>query len=277
MNAENAEYQILLALQSSHHRSRELDSLHTAIGALVCSRSSRESRTLRSRAYYLTLLAARLERLLCDRCNQALRGLSSLVTLPDELQWEYRSAHSLGVAQAISHLALLQDEIIGEVRQSLADVCALLMAQAPDLQLSIHANDAKSGRLDPINAVLLALSPRLGRSMLDLIARAAAESKIVAAKAYRSNELPDSDRSIAAILSASANLTEAELLAEMVAFCLEATIGGAFNDEPSELPIGEKVGQNERIVARLFGAGFVAARVSALYQRQNPTLCVALN
>ena len=177
MNAENAEYQILLALQSSHYRSRELDSLRTGASAIVCTRSSKESRTLLAKAFYLILLAARFEKLLTGQCNQALQSLSRLVSLPDELQWEYRSAHSLGVACAVSRLGLLQDEIIGQARLALCDACALIMAQAPDLQLSIHDSVNNRRRLDHVQETLLGLEPRLGKKMVDTVAQAVAASK----------------------------------------------------------------------------------------------------
>src|ERR1700679_3312737 len=138
MNEDNALSQLKLTREISQARQVQLAAIDQAVTRLDCAGSSKECRTFAALAVFLGYLATRLETLIVAEIRAALRALEAMKQLPDQAQWEYRIAHSLGVAEGLNRAGSMQAKIIEQAQASLHKASILLMVQKGNTDLPVN-------------------------------------------------------------------------------------------------------------------------------------------
>ncbi|MBS1991793.1 MAG: hypothetical protein JSS83_14830 [Cyanobacteria bacterium SZAS LIN-3] len=251
--------------------------LDDAVNRLVCTGSTADARTMASAVTFLVYLSRRVEALIDEDIRLALREIDKMKQLPDEAQWEYRSAYTLGVAEGLNRVATVQARIIEQAQSCLHKASILLMAARgtamPALNNPVDAGKTVShfnSSREYVQAILQELDPQQGR-------RSATANRLALelSRAYLKRTraaLESTDLTMASTCLQALEFTEANILASLSAFALEAVEFGQFLDDPARGAVTA-----EFKTARLMAAGIVSVCVTELLRQHAPWVTVNLN
>jgi hypothetical protein len=166
MNEENAFSLLQLTDQISRARQVQLTAIDQAVIRLNCAKSSGECRTAAGVAIFLAYLGTRVETLIRKEICAAYREIEKLQELPDQTQWDYRCAHTLGLSEGLNRAGAIQAKIIEQAQASLHKASILLMAQSEYNALPARALATKGPKskfqLDCLQSIVQELNPRQG-------------------------------------------------------------------------------------------------------------------
>jgi len=278
MNEENALSQLKLTEANSQARRLQLMALDEAVVRLDCQGSTAEVRTLAAIAIFLVYLGRRVEALVSEELRLAHRQIEAMQQLPDEAQWEYRCASTLGVAEGINRIASLQAKIIEQAQSSLHKASIMLMATGGKTALPATIKDGSESKTQSILSsnqqyllsILQELNPKQDRRCAVANKLAVNLSKAYLQKAVKAQN--STDISLSSICTTATEFVEANILASLSAFAMEAVEYGSYLDDPARGATGA-----EYNLARLISAGIVSVFVSDLIKVASPWVSINLN
>jgi len=279
MNEENALSQLKLTEANSQARRLQLMALDEAVLRLDCQGSTAEVRTLAAIAIFLVYLGRRVEALVTEELRLAHREIEAMKQLPDEAQWEYRCASTLGVTEGINRIASVQAKIIEQAQSSLHKASIILMATSGNTALPATIKDdsdkSKSQSILSSNqlylvTILQELNPKQDKRCAVANKMAVNLSKAYLQKAVKAQN--STDLSLSSICTSAIEFVEANILASLSAFAMEAVEFGSYLDDPARGAKGP-----EYNLARLISAGIVSVFVTDLIKVASPWVSVNLN
>jgi len=278
MNEENALSQLKLTEANSQARRMQLMSLDEAVVRLDCKDSTSEVRTLVAIAIFLVYLGRRVEALVTEELRLARRQIDAMKELPDEAQWEYRCANTLGVMEGINRIASVQAKIVEQAQSSLHKASILLMATSISRALPSTTKGVEEEKNQSIlrssqqylTTILQELNPKQDRRCAVANKLAVNLSKAYLQKAIRAQS--STDLSLSSICTSATEFVEANILASLSAFAMEAVEFGSYLDDPASGAKGA-----EYNLARLMSAGIVSVFVSDLIKVASPWVSINLN
>jgi hypothetical protein len=266
MKEENALSQLQLTRAISLFRHSQLKAVDQAVVRLNCAGSTQECRTLAAVAIFLAYLGSRAEQQIAGDIGNAYRAMESMKQLPDQAQWEYRCAHTLGLCEGLNRIAVIQARIIEQAQACLHKASFLLMTEGGKTDLPA-AGDLNR---DYMETIFQDLNPKQGKRLGQVNELAVELSAGFLQKSMRDLNAPET--SIASICKTAIDFTMADLMAALANYASEAVQFGEFLDDPAR---GAR--QQEYHQARLIAAGVVSALVIDVIRQHAPWVGFNLN
>jgi hypothetical protein len=268
MNEQNAISQLQLTKEISQARQVQLAAIDQAVMRLNSAGSSKECRTIASVAIFLAFLGNRVETLISSEIRNAFRLMDELKQLPDEAQWEYRCAYTLGLAEGLNRIGTIQAKIIEQAQASLHKASILLMTEAGETFLPVTIkSDSKQ---DYMASIMQELNPKQGKSLGSANTMALTLSKAFLDRSVKAQD--STDLAIASIFTASRDFIMAEILALLCGYGKEAVESGVYLDDPARGATA-----SEYHMARLIAAGIVSVMAVDLMKQDAPWLSINMN
>lgn len=256
MNDQNALGQLQLAKETSACRQTQFGAVEQAILKLDCAASTAESKTLAAVAVFLISLARKVETQIGHEIDTAASEMARMRDLPDESQWEYRIAHTLGMIEGWNRTAAIQNQLLQKAQSALQRSALFMMQDTRFGSLPLH----QQGAPDELYIIAEEASDREAKRSRELLKEALADCQHyhkVALDHYESDAM-----TIPSICTTALELASARLL-----LLLSTEARNAIVNEPNE----------QFALARTIAGGIVGSLIRALVQRNKPWLAVNLN
>lgn len=266
MNEENAISQLTLTRDISQARDAQLAAINQAVLRMNCRHSSVECRTVTAAAVFLAFLGARIETLIAAEIRNGFREMDGLKNLPDLAQWEYRTAQTLGVAEGLNRVGIIQAKIIEQAQASLHKASFLLMTQSGKTDLPV----TKKSQQDYIQSIVTDLNPKQGKRMGSVNSMAVQLSKNFLQRASKAQN--DLEPTITSTCAAAIDLTIATFVTKISGFASEAVKFGIYSNDPTRSALDPEVR-----MARLIASSIVSVCVVDLLKENAPWESVNYN
>jgi hypothetical protein len=256
MNDQNALCQLQLAKEISACRQTQFGAVEQAILKLDCVNSNAESKTLAAVAVFLIVLGRKIEEEIGCEIDTAVSEMARMRDLPDESQWEYRIAHTLGMIEGWNRVGAVQNQLLHKAQAALQRSALFTMQDSRFQSLPLH----QQGTPDELYIIAEEASAgeaKRSQELLNIATDASQNYHKVALDHYENDAV-----TIPSICTTAVELASARLL---LALCTEAKT--AIANEPNE--------QFAR--ARLIAGGIVGSLICAIVQKNKPWLSVNLN
>jgi hypothetical protein len=143
MNETNALSQIELTANLNDCRKRQFSLLLEMANQQLLCHIAKPSRTFNRLAHFLIIAASHIEEQMTVEIVRARAEMKKMHELPDQIQWDYRIAHTMGVMAGITRACLIQNEILTYSQSLLQKAGLLAFAQDKSIELPVHDNDEK--------------------------------------------------------------------------------------------------------------------------------------
>jgi hypothetical protein len=266
MNEKNILSQLQLTRVISQSRLTQLKAVEQAVIRLDCAGSSRDCRTISAVAIFLAYLGSRVEKYITSQIAMAFRAMEEMQKLPDQAQWEYRCAHTLGICEGLNRIGTIQAKIVEHAQASLQKAAVLLMVQGGKTDLPVTVKTHQ----DYIQSILQDLNPKQVKRLGAVNQQAVEFSRVFLRRSISAQS--NAELTIATTCSAATDFISADILAVISNHASEAVLHGMYLDDPAR---GAK--SEEYNLARLIAAGVVSALVIDLIKQNAPWVSVNLN
>lgn len=262
MNENNALNQLKLSEAASRLRREQFTALGVTIITLDLNGSAKGANTFSFLSMLLTKAADMLEDLVVHEIGLARNNMKKMQELPDDEQWEYRIAHTLGVVEALNKIASVQDHIREQVQSALHKASLLALSNNGNSALPAHS----AGMSDNLRAFEEEANTRQNKRLKDICHLGLSLAQVFSKKAQEHEN--SQAVTIASISSNACDLTTSSLLVDLGNFATELLNN---ND-----PVGEEF-KEQWHTAQATAAGIIGGTIAELVQKNEPWLAFSLN
>ena len=262
MNDKNALAQRKLTETTSRLRREQFSALGFAIITLDLQGAAIGANTFSFISMLLIRAAEKLEDMILHEVSLAKSNMQKMRELPDDEQWEYRIAHTLGLVEALNKIGSLQNQIREQVQSALYKASLLTLKASGNSALPAHS----VGLRDNLHAIEEEANARQNKRLTAIcqLGLSLAEAFSKDAKEHESSQ----PLTIASVSSNACDLTSSSLLIALGNFATELLSN---ND-----PVGEEF-KPQWQTAQATAAGIIGGLIAELVQKNEPWLALSLN
>ncbi|GEM_PF-756183 len=265
MNENNALSQLMLVKDLNDHRRIQISALEKAINRLEKTCTDKKARAYFLTALFLTHMAEQLASSIGSEISVTVGEMKRMLELPDNEQWEYRIARTLGTVEGLNAVGSILSRIIEKTQTFLHNAALLEMTADKTLCLQAHVK----GTPDHLHAIAEEANANCARfKNMWLMASQLTATLITESQKREEN----SAFTIASISSCACDSTMAFQLAG-----LNNVAGQAFDEETLAIAVKDKKKSEEYKTAQITASAVVSGLISALVQKNVPWLAVNLN
>ena len=262
MIENNALNQLKLSEATSRLRREQF----TALGVTLIDLDRKGSSNAANMFYFLSMslikTAHRLEDLVLHEIGQAKSNMQKMQELPDNEQWEYRIAHTLGLVEALSKIGSVQNHIREHVQSALHKASLLTLSNNGNSALPAHS----AGLIDSLHAVEEEANARQNKRLKEICRLGLSLAQVFSKDAQEHES--SQPMTIASISSNACDLTTSSLLVALGTLATDL-----LNSNES---VGEEFHQQWR-TAQATAAGIIGGLIAELVQKNEPWLAISLN
>jgi len=265
MNDNIARSQLLLTRDLNIGRLSQLNAVKNDLARLNANTLSLAGRAYFLTARYLNIIATSLAIQINHQVDTTLADIKKLQDLPDDIQWEFRIAHTLGVIEGVNNAGALLSQILEKIQSAMYKAALLDLCSENHLALPVH----QSGHPDELYAFAAEAEGRQLGLLKGIWQLSHHLCQAILADATSREET--ASWTIASISSNAGNYTAVKLLAQV-----NDTISSAFADNAASLAEKHDYSSNHKI-ARMKAAAIVSGLISTILQRNLPWTAINLN
>ena len=262
MNEKNVLYQLKLCEETSRQRREQFRIFEFFLVNYDHQSTVQEAVTYNSQAVLLIQAANQLEDLIGREIELAKGSMKKLQDLPDDEQWEYRFAYTLGVTEALNKMGTLQNQLREHTQSALHKASLLSLSANGKSALPTHS----AGLDDDIHTFEDEASPKWKETMKEICRLGLSLAKVFYKDAHaRESEQP---LTIASICSNARDLTTSSLLVALGNIVTELLS----NKHPVKAETKE-----QWFTAQATAAGILAGLITEVVQKNRPLLAISWN
>jgi len=262
MNEKNALNQLELCAETCRFRREQFIALGVTLVRYDHSTLAKGAITFSNIALLLIKSANQLEDLMLGEIDKAKSNMKKMQDLPDEVQWEYRIAHTLGVAEAINKIGTLQNQLREHTQSALHKASLLALTANGKSALPAHC----PGRADNLHAIEEEANARQNKRLKEICRLGLSLAEVF----YKDAQDQESSQAItiASISANACNLTTASLL---------VALGNMATEHLNWLEGVKEENLEQWQTAQATAAGIIGGLITDLVQKHEPWLAISLN
>ncbi|CAN5425425.1 hypothetical protein BH11CYA1_BH11CYA1_09520 [soil metagenome] len=262
MNEKNALNQLALSEETSRLRREQFQALGDTLVSYNHEPSVKAAVTFGNLAMLLISSSNQLEDLIIREIDQAKSNMQRMRDLPDDEQWEYRIAYTLGVTEALNKIGSLQNQLREHTQTALHKASLLALSANGKSALPAH----KAGLADTIHAIEEEANTRQNKRMKDI-----GRLGLSIAQVFHKDALEHESAqplTIASVCSTASDLTTSSLLVALGNIATELL--------NSKLPVKDET-KEQWFTAQATASGIIGGLITELVQKHEPWLAISLN